>query len=89
MNKSIFSKYPLVERTYGATFGVIPPGLNGPAKTAAEAIVNNAISSFNAITEGATVTEEALLPVVATMQLASASQLNLISGWFGGSKGGY
>ena len=61
---------------------------NSARSILAEAIVNNSISSFNAITEGGTVTEEALLPVVATMQLASATQLNLISGWFGGSKGG-
>lgn len=88
MTKNIFGKYPLLEKTYGQTFGVIPPGLNGPAKVAAEAIVNNAIASFNAITEGSTVTEEALSPVVATMTLAQASQFNLISGWLGG-KGGY
>lgn len=87
MTKNVFGKYPALEKTYGHTFGVIPPGLNGAAKTAAESIVNNAISSFNAITEGSSVTEEALLPVVATMQLAQASQFALINGWLGGKSG--
>lgn len=81
MNKNLFGKYPQVEATYGKTFGVIPPGLIGNAKIAAEKIVNNAIADFHAITEGSGVTDQALLPVVATMVVAQSSKFHLLNGW--------
>lgn len=70
-----FSKYPLINAQFGKTFGVLPPGLTGPARAAAEMIVDNAISSFEETEKviGGTLGEAGLLPIVATAELSMNS----------------
>ena len=81
MNKTIFSKYPKINAAYGTTFGVIPPGLSGPAKAAAEALVKNAIESFNTLSDVGGVTEDALLPLVGPMHDHLACNIGFVTGW--------
>lgn len=83
MTKPLFGNYPEINAQFGKTFGVIPPGLTGDAKAAAEKIVEGAIEGFNSLekTVGTTLGEKAILGYVATSQLAMSSAFQVLNGW--------
>lgn len=85
MNTNIFGKYPAIKAQYGGTFFVIPNGLTGEHKVAAQNIVAKAIESFEEVSKAVDATEQSLLPYVATLQGSMNTGFQLLN--WGGKSG--